>query len=129
MSKASIDPGWSKGRDLTFSPGIRKGKFIFLSGIIGKTDGKGKIVSKGDMKSQTKEAYDKIRVILEMAGASLGDIVKTTDYVTTFHGYKETSEVRRELLGPEFPAATGILVAGLTNKEALIEIEVIAMLD
>jgi enamine deaminase RidA (YjgF/YER057c/UK114 family) len=97
--------------------------------MIGKTDEKGEIISKGDMKSQAKEAYEKIKVILEMAGATFNDIVKTTDYITTFEGYKGTAGVRREFFGTEFPAATGVLVKGLTNKGALIEIEAIAMLQ
>lgn len=127
--KLVIDPGWSKGRQRTFSPAIRKGNFVFLSGITGKTDENGRIVSKGDMKSQAKEAYEKIKVLLEMAGATIDDIVKTTDYVTTFEDYKSTAEVRRKVFGSNFPAATGVLVSGLTKSEALIEIEVIAMVD
>jgi len=129
MKRTVIDPGWTKGRNLTFSPGARIGKFLFVSGMVGKTDEKGKILSKGDMKSQAREVYEKIRVILEAAGATFDNVIKTTDYVTTFEGYKETAEVRREVFGRDFPAATGVLVQGLTNREALIEIEAIAVID
>lgn len=128
MKKSVVDPGWVKGRNLTFVPAIRKGNFLFISGVIGKTNEKGEIISKGDMKLQAREAYEKIKVILEMAEATFNDIVKTTDYITTFEGYKGTAEVRREFFGTNFPAATGVLVGGLTNKEALIEIEAIAIL-
>lgn len=102
---------------------------LFISGVIGKTEDKGKIISKGDIKLQAKETYEKIKIILEMAGATFDNVVKTTDYVTTFQGYKDTAEVRREFFESSFPAATGVLVAGLTNSEALIEIDAIAILD
>ncbi len=105
------------------------GNLLFVSGMVGKTDEKGKILSKGDMKSQAREAYEKIRMVLEAAGATFDQVIKTTDYVTTFEGYKETADVRREVFGKDFPAATGVLVQGLTNREALIEIEAIAVID
>ncbi len=129
MKRTVIDPGRTKGRNLTFSPAARMGNLLFVSGMVGKTDEKGKILSKGDMKSQAREAYEKIRVVLEAAGATFDNVIKTTDYVTTFEGYKETAEVRREVFAGDFPAATGILVQGLTNREALIEIEAIAIIE
>jgi len=89
----------------------------------------GRMVSKGNMKAQTRECYEKIKKILESTGATTDDIVKTTDFVTTFEDYKNTAEVRRDVFGTDFPAATGVLVAGLVRKDALIEIEVIAMVD
>jgi aminoacrylate peracid reductase len=102
---------------------------IFVSGVTGQTDESGRILSKGDMKAQTKECYEKIKEILKKAGATVDDIVKTTDFVTTFDEYKNTAEVRREVFGTDFPAATGVLVSGLVRRDALIEIEVIAMVD
>lgn len=129
MERTVIDPGWSQGRNLTYVPAVRKGHLLFISGLIGKTDEKGKIVSPGDMKAQAREAYEKMGVILKEAGATFKDVVKTTDFVTTFEGYKETAEVRREVFGAHFPAATGVLVSGLTKREALIEIEAMAVLD
>lgn len=124
-----IDTGWDTGRCLTFSHAVKKGNMLFLSGLIGTVDDKGRVISVGDIAAQTREIYEKVGIILKKAGATFDDVVKTTDYVTTFENYKATADVRREFFNEPFPAATGILVSGLLRKDALIEIDVIAILD
>ncbi len=124
--RQAIDPGWDKGRRLTFSPAVRQGNLLFVSGVIGKVDDKGQIVSKGDIAAQAREAYEKIGIILKTAGCTFDDVLKTTDYITTLENYQATASVRREIFREPFPAATGVLVSGLVRKDALIEIEVIA---
>lgn len=124
-----IDTGWDTGRRLTFSHAVKKGNMLFLSGLIGTVDDKGRVISVGDIAAQTREIYQKVGIILKKAGATFDDVVKTTDYVTTFENYKATADVRREFFNEPFPAATGILVSGLLRKDALIEIDVIAILD
>ena len=124
-----VDAGWDKARRLTFSHAVRKGNMLFLSGFIGKVDEKGRIVSLGDIAAQAREIYEKVGISLQKAGASFDDVVKTTDYITTFENYKDTADVRREFFSEPFPAATGILVSGLARKDALIEIDVIAVMD
>lgn len=124
-----IDTGWDTGRRLTFSHAVKKGNMLFLSGLIGTVDDKGRVISVGDIAAQTREIYEKVGIILKKAGATFDDVVKTTDYVTTFENYKATADVRREFFNEPFPAATGILVSGLLRKDALIEIDVTAILD
>ena len=124
-----IDVGWDTGRRLTFSHAVKKGNMLFLSGLIGKVDEKGQVISVGDIAAQTREIYEKVAIILKKAGATFDDVVKTTDYVTTFENYKFTADVRREFFSEPFPAATGILISGIIRKDALIEIDVIAILD
>jgi len=67
--------------------------------------------------------------ILEAAGGSFDDVVKTTDYVTTLERYNDTAAVRRKYFRNGFPAATGVVVKALVSPEALIEIDAIAILD
>ena len=90
----------------------------------------GKAVVKGDIVEQTKVIYEKIKTVLEEAGASFDDVVKTMDYVTTMEeDYKRTAEVRRQYFGESFPAATGIIVREMAREGVLIEIDAIAVLD
>ena len=89
----------------------------------------GKPVVTGDIVEQTRVIYEKIKEVLEAAGASFEDVVWTTDYITTKENYKATAEIRREYFGESFPASTGIIVKGLLNDNALIEIDAVAMLD
>jgi enamine deaminase RidA (YjgF/YER057c/UK114 family) len=123
-----IDPGWSYSTRYTFSPAVRKGNLLFISGLTA-TDDQGNIVGKGDIVAQTRQIFEKIKQLLEAAGGSFDDIVKTVDYIVTTERYRETADVRRAYFRNGFPAATGIVVKGLLRPEALIEIDAIAVLD
>jgi len=89
-----IDPGWSYSTRYTFSPAVRKGNLLFISGLTA-TDDKGNIVGKSDIVAQTRQIFEKIKKILEAAGGSFDDIVKTVDYIVTTEGYRGTADVRR----------------------------------
>ncbi len=123
-----IVPGkWSD--KLTFSPAVRAGNLLFISGHTA-TDEKFQIVGKGDIVAQTRHIFLKFETILKSAGASFDNIVETTEYFLTLEDYQRTAEVRREFFkGPPYPAATGVLVAGLIREHALIEIKAVAVLD
>lgn len=113
---------------LTFSPAVRVGNLVWLSGMTA-TDENRRIVGVGDMAEQTRYIFRKIENVLRELDAGLHNIVETTDYVTTFEGYERTAAVRREVFGgAPYPAATGVLVSGLVRPEALIEIRAIAVL-
>jgi enamine deaminase RidA (YjgF/YER057c/UK114 family) len=110
----------------TFSPAVRVGNLVFLSGTTA-TDDCGNIVGPGDIVVQTRQIFHKFSLILERIGGSLANIVETTDYVLSLDDYKKTAELRRELFeGPPWPAATGVVVRGLVREDALIEIKGIA---
>ena len=120
------DPAWPKS--FTFSPAVRAGNLVFLSGTTA-TDEAGRIVGLGDIAEQTRQIFRKFEAILQSVGGSLANIVETTDYVLSLDDYGKTAEVRRALFrGPPWPAATGVVVSGLVRKDALIEIKGIAVL-
>jgi enamine deaminase RidA (YjgF/YER057c/UK114 family) len=120
------NPSWPKS--FTFSPAVRAGNLVFLSGTTA-TDDKGRIVGVGDIAAQTRHIFSKFAALLESLGGSLANIVETTDYVLSLDGYEKTADVRHELFkGPPWPAATGVVVSGLVRKDALIEIKAIAVL-
>lgn len=121
-------PGVEPSQRLTFSPAVRVGRMVWISGLTA-TDDNMKLLGEGDIAEQTRVILGKMQRLLESVGGSLADIVDTTEYVTTFDGYEKTAAVRREMLkGPPWPAATGVLVSGLIRKGALIEIKATAML-
>jgi enamine deaminase RidA (YjgF/YER057c/UK114 family) len=123
-----IIPTASWPKAFTFSPGVRAGNFIFLSGTTA-TDERGNIVGVGDIAEQTRQIYRKFAAVLAAAGGGLEHIVETTDYVLSMKDYNRTAGVRRELFkGPPWPAATGVVVSGLVRADALIEIKAIAFL-
>ncbi len=111
----------------TFSPAVRVGNLLFISGTTA-TDEKGQLVGRGDIVAQTRYIFQKFEGILASVGATFDHIVETTEYVTTMEGYKGTADVRREIFKSKFPAATGVIVAGLLREGALIEISAIAVI-
>lgn len=123
-----IIPGDKWPEKFTFSPAVRVGNLIFLSGTTA-TDDSGNIVGPGDIVAQTRRIFEKFALVLARAGAGLENIVETTDYVLSLEEYKKTAGLRRELFkGPPWPAATGVVVRGLVRPDALIEIKGIAAL-
>ena len=122
-----IVPGrWSD--KITFSPAVRAGNLLFISGHTA-IDENLNIVGKGDIVAQTRYIFQKFERILALAGATFDNIVETTEYFLTLEDYRRTADIRREFFkGPPYPAATGVLVAGLIRKDALIEIKATAVL-
>ena len=119
------------GRDwsprYTFSPAVRSGNLLFISGTTA-TDENNRIVGRGDIAAQTRYIFQRFESILASVGATCENIVETTDYIITTEGYKGTADVRREFFKNGFPAATGVIVAGLLREGALIEISAVAVI-
>ena len=114
---------------ITFSPAVRAGRLLFISGTTAVDENR-EVVGKGDIVAQTRFIFQKFDKLLKEAGASFDNIVETTEYFLTLEDYNRTAEVRREFFkGPPYPAATGVLVAGLIREHALIEIKATAVLD
>lgn len=133
MSKREcFTPKWPRFTpgQYTFSPAVKKGKILALSGI-GSTDSTGELLYPGDVVRQTKQIFENMKEILAAAGASFDDVIKTVDYITpaAVPMYRETAAVRREYFKDGFPAATGIVVNGLLRKGMVIEIDALAVLD
>ena len=131
MGGKIMNPGWEYYKKLTLAPAVLKGNILFISGQDASQidPANGKPAIKGDIVEQTWVIYGKLEAILEAAGASFKDVVWTTDYITTRENYKATAEVRRQYFGKNLPASTGIIVQGLVNEEALIEVDAVAILS
>ncbi len=123
-----VDP-WNLGDRYTFSPAVKRGNMLFISGMIARDPVTGRIMGRGDMAAQADFIFQRMGDVLRAAGGSYDDVVKTMDYVTTLQGYRGTAEVRRKYFKNGFPAATGVVVKSLINPDALIEIDAIAIVE
>jgi 2-iminobutanoate/2-iminopropanoate deaminase len=108
---------------LPFSPAIRAGDYIFVSGQIGLTDAQGK-ETKG-IKAQTKQCLENIKAVLTAAGASLDDVVKVTVFLRSEKDFAEMNEVYQSYFAKDQPARSTV-ITGLVLSNMLIEIECIA---
>lgn len=103
------------------------GKLVAVAGQIA-TDVNGKVVGEGDIKAQTRQVIENIRIVLGEAGATLADVFKITVFLTDIGQIGEVLEVRREYFTESTPAATAVEIKALVRKELLVEIEALAMI-
>ena len=120
-----------KRKQFTWSDAVKKGKIITISGTVA-TDENHRTLYKGDLNAQMRYIYECTKNLLEKMGASMDDVIKTTDYVTpqAVPEYVKTAEIRREYFKEgNYPAATGVVVHSLLRPDWLIEIEFLAVID
>jgi aminoacrylate peracid reductase len=122
---SEINPGWAHFAKYTFAPAILRDGLLFVSGMTAGSDDGG-ILCPNDIAGQTDVILRRLGEILTKAGCDYADVVATREFVTTTEGYRKTADVRRRYFKSPFPAATGVIVAGLLRPGALIEIEAIA---
>ncbi|MFI5218969.1 MAG: RidA family protein [Bacteroidia bacterium] len=107
-----------------YSQAIKSGGFIFVSGQIA-IDPKTNQFIPGDIKLQTGRVMLNIKAILESAGSSLADIIKTTIYLTDLNDFASVNEVYGSYFLSDFPARETVQVSRLP-KDAGVEISVVA---
>jgi enamine deaminase RidA (YjgF/YER057c/UK114 family) len=83
----------------------------------------------GDVVAQCRDIYARLGDQLSAKGASLDNVVKTTEFVTPegLGGYRETAAVRRDVFASPYPAATGVVCLGLSTAGAQLAVEAIAV--
>ena len=124
--KQRVDPGWTWDDNFIMSQAIRMGNAIYVSGQVA-LDSAGTVIGEGDMKAQTRQAFENLDTVLRAAGSSLADVVKITVFTTDLSRLGETHEVRAEILSDPPPASTAVEVKALMYPELLIEIEAVAV--
>lgn len=129
MSREILQPaGWARPRG--YSNGMAAtGRQVFVSGQIG-WDAEQRIVS-DDFAMQVRQALANVVSVLACAGATPEHIVRLTWYVTSRDEYNASlaaiGRSYREIIGRNFPAMSVVIVAGLVEPRAKVEIEATAV--
>ena len=100
--------------------------WIYVSGQIA-FDAGGTLVGMGDLRAQTEQVYENLARVLEANGATFADVVKIQTFFTTLEDLAGSREVRGRYLPADPPASTAVQVAALVVPEALIEVDVVAV--
>lgn len=109
----------------------RGGKTIHISGQVA-WNAEGKVVAPGDLKGQTVQVFENLKVALAAAGATFSDLVKITTYVVDLKPEDRSviSEIRGRYVDPaRKPASTMIGIDALVMAELRIEVEAIAVVE
>jgi 2-iminobutanoate/2-iminopropanoate deaminase len=125
MNREAIRPAGITPTPAFFVPAVKVGNTVYVSGQLAR-DAHDRI--EGDMAVQARRCIENIRVILEAAGARLEHVVKINAYMTDMRLAPQAWAVREEYFAASPPASTGVQVVALTRPEALIEIEVVAVI-
>jgi enamine deaminase RidA (YjgF/YER057c/UK114 family) len=122
-----------------WSPGLKVGPWLFLSGVTAvdynemKTVGIGEprtlTPAKKDPEAQWRQVLTNIKGLVEAAGGTMRDVVLANVFVTDMHYYYDYEWVRGEFFEPPYPVCTALEVSQLVHPDWLIEIEVRAYID
>ena len=110
---------------LPFSPMVKAGNFIFVSGNIGIDPATGQLAG-AEIAAQTAQALKNIEALLKTSGSGMNEVVKTTVFLKNIEDYAKMNEVYAGFFSGQKPARSTVQVAGLV-RGALIEIEAIAL--
>lgn len=130
MKRTKIDSSEFSERMGAYSHGysveIGDATIIFTTGQIA-LDKNGNVLYPTDPAKQAEFIYESLQKILNQAGASLDDVVKTTVFVTDMNDFSKISAVRNKYFKNAEPVSTLIQVNKLVKEGCRVEIEVIAV--
>ena len=130
MHKIIQPEGWKPAKG--YANGVlAEGARLYVGGQIGWN--KDQVFERHDFVGQMEQALRNVVGVVESAGGRTTDIVRFTWYVTDKKEYlakqKEVGEAYRRVMGKYFPAMTMVVVSGLIEDAALVEIEATAVLS
>jgi 2-iminobutanoate/2-iminopropanoate deaminase len=110
-----------------YSQAVRVNNSIFTAGQVALDPATSKLVE-GDIAAQTRQVLENLLAVLEAAGSSLAQVVKTTVYLTDMDDFAAMNQVYAEFFPADPPARTTVQVARLPLG-ARLEIEAIAVAE
>lgn len=130
MTADANSPAWrpvSLAPDLpppagAYSPAVRAGDLVFISGQVPKDPATGEIVG-SDVGAQTRQVLANAERALNAAGASLRDVVAVTAYIASMDDWKAFDEAYRAAMPTPLPTRTTV---GVDLRGFLVEISAIA---
>ena len=108
-----------------YSQAVVAGSFLFTAGQIAIDPATGQIVQ-GDVTAQTERVMRNLAAVLENAGASWADVVKTTVYLQDMADFPRVNEVYGRMIGDARPARSTVQVSALP-RGVLVEIDAVAL--
>ena len=107
-----------------YSQAIQVGYLVYTSGQVPIDPATGVFVE-GGIKEQTRQSLLNVKAILEEAGLTMNDVVKTTVFMADMNDFADMNAVYAEFFFEPYPARSAVAVKTLP-KGALVEIEVVA---
>lgn len=125
MNKKVISTEKAPGAIGPYSQAVRIGDMIYTSGQIPMNPSTGEMVT--EIKAATKQCLENVKAILEVEGAQMSNIIKTTVFLQDMNDFVAMNEVYASYFHENPPARSAVQVSRLP-KDSIVEIEVIASL-
>ena len=109
-----------------YSAGVKIGQFVFTAGQLGMLRETGELVD-GGIEAETHQALKNLQAVLEAAGSSLAQVVKTTVFLQDMGDFARMNSVYAQYFTENFPARSAVQVAALP-KGGAVEIEAVAFI-
>jgi enamine deaminase RidA (YjgF/YER057c/UK114 family) len=109
-----------------YSRAVRVGNHVMVTGMAG-VDEQGNVA--GDIAAQTRRSLERVKEALDLAGASLEDVVRTRNLVVNIDDWEVVSRIHGEVFGAIRPASIMCQVSRFIDPAWLIEIAVDAIID
>ena len=107
-----------------YSQAIRVAPWLYTAGQVGLIPEEGRL-AEGGVQAQAEQALINLKHVIETAGGTMQDVVKTTVFLTTMEDFKAVNEVYARFFPGMHPARSAVAVSGLPVG-ALVEIEAVA---
>jgi 2-iminobutanoate/2-iminopropanoate deaminase len=124
MAKQTISSDKAPKAIGPYSPAVRAGQLLFVSGQVGLDPATGQMVE-GGIVEQTRRALDNIAALLAAGGRSFADAVRTTIFLADMNDFAAVNEIYGQYFAEPYPARATVQVSRLP-KDARVEIDVIA---
>jgi enamine deaminase RidA (YjgF/YER057c/UK114 family) len=128
MSRTNYSSGATWEDIVGYSRAVKMGNIIEVTGTVA-VDANNDVVGVNDAYLQTKFILQKIETVLQQAGASLSDVVRTRMFVTDIRRWEDYGRAHGEVFRQIKPCTTMVEVSRLIAPEFLIEIEATAILS
>ena len=109
-----------------YSQAIRTETMIYTAGQTGLDPATGELVA-GGVEAQTRQVLTNLKYVIEAAGSSVGNVVKTTVFLTDMSDFPKMNAIYAEFFGENPPARSTVAVAGLP-KGGVVEIEAVVLI-
>lgn len=127
MPKQSISSSKSAKPVGPYSPALRSGSLLFVSGQVPMDPASGTLVE-GDIAAQTRRALENVGLLLQAGGLSFSHVVRTTVFLADMNDFKAMNDVYATFFSEPYPARSTVQAARLP-RDARIEIDAIAVYD